>query len=212
MISPKRIGIFGGTFDPPHIGHQILAAEAADQLGLEKVLWVLTPNPPHKRGQKITPLEVRLQMVQAAIASNPIFVLSRVDIDRQPPHYAVDTVLLLREQYPKAELVYLIGGDSLRNLPSWHEPQQFVDACGALGVMCRPGDQADLWGLDSIIYGIAEKVEFIDAPLLEISSSQIRRRIREGRMFRYYVPREVEEIIRERGVYKVRDERGDIRD
>src|SRR4030042_4938152 len=101
-----RLGIFGGTFDPPHVGHLILADEARVQLGLERVLWVLTPNPPHKMDQAITPLVDRLDMLRAALGDALHFELSRVDIDRPPPHYAVDTVRLLRRHHPDDTLVY----------------------------------------------------------------------------------------------------------
>src|SRR5512143_3713267 len=113
------IGVFGGTFDPPHTGHLILAAEAQAQLDLERILWVLTPTPPHKPGQRITSTALRLEMLQAAIDGNPDFELSRVDLDRPPPHYAVDSVHLLRAAYPQAWLAYLMGGDSLDDLPTW---------------------------------------------------------------------------------------------
>ena len=198
----KRLGIFGGTFDPPHVGHQILASEAADQLSLDKVLWVLTPNPPHKRDHSITPLEYRLMMAEAAINADPTFELSRIEIDRSPPHYAVDTVNLLHRHYPEAALVYLIGSDSLRHLTYWHDAQGFVDTCDALGVMCRPGEKADLWALEDHIQGIVDKVEFIDAPLLEISSTEIRERIAAGGTFRYYLPQEVYKVILSLNLYK----------
>ena len=202
MNVEQRLGIFGGTFDPPHVGHQILASEAAYQLSLDKVLWVLTPHPPHKRDHKITPLEDRMTMVKAAINADATFELSRIEIDRSPPHYAVDTVNLLHERYPEAELVYLIGSDSLRHLTKWHDAQGFVDACDALGVMCRPGEEADLRALEDHIHGIADKVAFIDAPLLEISSSEIRERIFSGGTFRYYLPLEVYKIILHLNLYK----------
>jgi len=140
----QRLGIFGGTFDPPHIGHLILAAEAHSQLSLDRVLWVLTFYPPHKTEQSISPLSDRLDMVLAAISDDPRFELSRVDIDRPAPHYAVDTVRLLKETCPQSELVYLMGGDSLKSLPYWYKPLEFVAGCHSLGVMRRPGDQINL--------------------------------------------------------------------
>lgn len=197
-----RIGIFGGTFDPPHLGHLILAEEARDQLGLERLLWVLTPNPPHKRGQPVSPVSPRLELVQAAIGDNPAFELSRVDLDRPGPHYAVDTVLLLQKQFPGADLVYLIGGDSLHDLPTWHCPRELAAACAALGVMRRPGDRIDLARVEEAIPGISAKLEWIDAPLLEISSHEIRQRVAEGRPFRYYLPEKVYQLIVERGLYQ----------
>lgn len=197
-----RIGIFGGTFDPPHLGHLILAAEAGSQLKLDRLLWVLTPAPPHKQGQPVTPLEVRLEMVQAAIGQDSLFELSRVDIDRPGPHYAVDTMRLLAKNCPGAELVYLMGGDSLRDLPTWYHPADFIKMCAALGVMRRPGDAIDLDILEQHLPGISTRIEFIAAPLLEISASQIRQRAASGRPFRYYVPREVYQLILKNRLYQ----------
>lgn len=197
-----RIGIFGGTFDPPHVGHLILAAEARAQLELDRLLWVLTADPPHKRGQPLTPLADRLDMVAAALCDNPAFELSRVDIDRPPPHYALDTVRLLQELYPQAALIYVMGGDSLHDLPTWHRAPEFLRACAGLGVMRRFGYQADLDSLERKLPGVMAKVEFIDAPVLEISSSGIRQRIRSGAPFRYYLPLTVYHLILERHLYR----------
>ncbi|MFN2150426.1 MAG: nicotinate-nucleotide adenylyltransferase [Anaerolineales bacterium] len=198
----ERLGIFGGTFDPPHIGHLILAAEAWYQLELDQVLWVLTPQPPHKRQQEITPLHNRLELVKAAIRDSAQFQISRAEIDRPPPHYAVDTVRLLHKRYPRAELIYLMGGDSLHDLPAWHACQEFVAACHTLGVMRRPGDEIDLSVLETQIPAITSKVRFVDAPLLEIAASQIRSRIRQGKPFRYYLPEAVFQIIQDEQLYQ----------
>jgi nicotinate-nucleotide adenylyltransferase len=198
-----RIGIFGGTFDPPHLGHLILAAEAGYQLYLDRLLFVLTPDPPHKQDRQITPVEDRLAMLVAAISDNPAFELSRVEVDRPGPHYAVDTMKLLREEYPGDELVYLMGGDTLMGLPVvWRQPHEFIAACDYLGVMRRPQDTIDLEGLESQLPGIREKVQFMDAPLLEIASRQIRQRAAEGRPYRYYLPESVCQVIRERKLYR----------
>lgn len=196
-----RLGIFGGTFDPPHIGHLVLAAEAQEQLDLERILWVLTPAPPHKQGQVISPLASRLEMLQAAIQNNATFQISRVDMDRPPPHYALDTMRLLRQAYPKDELVYLMGGDSLEDLPTWHQPQAFVAACDRLGVMLRPGTQIDLIELERKIPGIGEKICFVGTPLLEISASDIRKRVSQRRHYRYYLPDGVYQIIQAYHLY-----------
>jgi nicotinate-nucleotide adenylyltransferase len=196
-----RIGIFGGTFDPPHVGHQILADEAVAQLNLDRLLWVLTPDPPHKQGQMITGLDCRLEMVKAATANNSAFELSRVDIDRHGPHYAVDTVQIIKEQFPSAELFYIIGGDSLHDLPSWYHPQQLLAEVDGLAVMHRPGDQIDLRLLEEKLPGIGAKIRYIDAPLLEISSRQIRERISAGEGYRYYLPPAVLTIIQRENLY-----------
>ena len=197
-----KIGVFGGTFDPPHLGHLVLAAEASYQLKLERVFWVLTPHPPHKQVQPLASLESRLEMVQAAVRSEAGFDVSRVDIDRPPPHYAADTMRLLRNSLPDGELFYLMGGDSLHDLPTWHSPAEFVAACDGLGVMLRPGSTIDLDGLNRQLPGLADKVYFVTAPLLEIASSDIRRRILNNRPFRYYLPAAVYGLIVEQGLYQ----------
>lgn len=197
-----RLGVFGGTFDPPHLGHLILAGEALDQLGLDRLLWVVTPDPPHKQGRSITRLSDRLALVETAIADEPAFTLSRVEIDRPGPHYALDTVRLLHDRHPGDELVYLMGGDSLVDLPDWHRPRELVKACDALGVMRRPEEVIDLAELEGQLPGLTSKVRFIDAPLLEISSSDLRERAAAGRPIRYYLPSGVFDLIQRRGLYR----------
>ena len=198
---PLKLGIFGGTFDPVHIAHLILAAEAHYQLTLNRVLWVLTPEPPHKLDRAITRVEDRLEMLASAITDNPDFVLSGVEVDRQAPYFAVDTVKFLRQEYPDAQLVYLMGGDSLRDLADWHQPEEFVAACDAIGVMRRPLDEVDLPSLEKEIPGLVDKVRFINAPLMDISGTTIRQRIASGGPFRYYLPLEVYQIIQKRNLY-----------
>ncbi len=201
----ERIGIFGGTFDPPHLGHLILASEARAQLKLDRVLWVLTSVPPHKLGQAITPLEDRFAMLKLAIADEPAFKVSRVDIDRPGPYYSADTVKVLAKQNPGAAMIFLIGGDSLHDLTTWHEPAQLVAACDEIGVMRRPGARLDLASLENKIPGLTEKIRFVDAPLLEIASHEIRKRAAEGQPFRYYVPMAVYEYILDKGLYGARE-------
>jgi nicotinate-nucleotide adenylyltransferase len=200
----ERIGVFGGTFDPPHLGHLILASEARAQLRLDRLLWVLTSIPPHKLGQPITSVEDRLKMLQIALADEPAFEISRVDMDRPGPYYSADTMRLLRQANAEAALVFLIGEDSLRDLTTWHEPARLVAECDEIGVMKRPGVQMDLSSVEAIIPGLAARVRFVDAPLLEIASHEIRRRAAEGRPFRYFVPVGVYEYIEQRQLYKAR--------
>ena len=198
----QTIGIFGGTFDPPHIGHLILAAEARAQFGLDHLLWVLTPDPPHKQDRKITPIQHRLAMVKLALADAPEFELSSVDLDRPGPHYAVDTVKIIAAQNPEASLVYLLGGDSLRDLPLWHHPADFVAACHSIGVMRRPGEAIDLPALEGKLPGLAAKVRFMDAPLIDIAAHDIRARIAGERPFRYFLTPGVYEYIIEHNLYR----------
>jgi nicotinate-nucleotide adenylyltransferase len=200
-----RLGIFGGTFDPPHVGHLILAMEAYDQLKLDKVLWVIAPHPPHKQGKPITPIEQRIAMVRTAINADDMFALSRVDIDRPGPHYVLDTMLLLHKDYPNASLVFIMGGDSLHDLPNWHEPQKFIDQCSSIGVMRRPGEIIDLSLLTDKLPGVEKKVKFIDAPLLEISSNKIRALAYQKKPFRYYLPPGVYDQIIAMGLYNTEE-------
>jgi nicotinate-nucleotide adenylyltransferase len=194
-------GIFGGTFDPPHIGHLILAAEARARLGLDRLLWVLTPDPPHKQGQPITPLAQRLAMVKLAIAGNRYFELSTVEINRPGPHFALDTVRLIANRMPGAGLVYVMGGDSLRNLPTWHRPADLVASLRLIGVMRRPGDAIDLPALEKLVPGLTERVRFVDSPLLDISSREIRQRVAAGLPYRYFLFPPVYQYIKRRGLY-----------
>jgi nicotinate-nucleotide adenylyltransferase len=195
------LGVFGGTFDPPHLGHLVLAEEALYQLHLSQVLWVVTPNPPHKKSHAITEVNIRVELVQAAIQSNPAFLLSRVDVDRTEPHYAVDTLRLLQHSYPTAKLVYMIGGDSLHDLPKWHTPDRLLEACHLLGVMRRPGDQVVLGELISKLPALMDKLRWIDAPQLEIAASRIREKISQGEAYQYYLHPEVNKLIRTKRLY-----------
>lgn len=197
-----RIGIFGGTFDPPHLGHLILAAEAHYQCRLDRLLWVLTPHPPHKPNRIITPVETRLEMVQACLADAPEFELSTVDIGRPPPHYAVDTVQILRDTHPGDEFIYLMGSDALLNLHTWHRPMDFVQACHEIGVTHRADEDIDLEALETRLPGLVDKLQFVISMVLGISSSEIRGRVSEGAPVKYYLHPRVYEIIRKRGLYQ----------
>ena len=198
----ERFGVFGGTFDPPHIGHLILAAEVCQQLNLDRLLWILTPVSPFKRADDLTPLGQRLSMLRIAIADNPKFELSHVEIEASPPYYTVNTMQRLADCYPSANLILVIGGDSLHDLPRWHRPADLVAACHEIGVMRRPGESVDLSVLERQVPGTQAKVRFVDAPLLEISSSDIRRRIREHLSFRYYLSPSVYDYILKNNLYR----------
>lgn len=197
-----RSGIFGGTFDPPHIAHLILAFEAYYQLKLDRVLFVLTPSPPHKTNRTITPYVHRLEMLEAAVGDSQIFEISSIEIERKPPHFAVDTVILLRDKFPSDEMIYLMGSDSLMDLPDWHKPEKFTDVCDEIGVLVRSGNQIGLEQLKQHIPGVKGKVKIIEAPRFEISSSSIRQRINLGKPYRYFLPRKVYEIITARNLYR----------
>jgi nicotinate-nucleotide adenylyltransferase len=203
-MTRQRIGLFGGTFDPPHLAHLLLASEAAYQLELSRVLWALTPNPPHKHDQTITPLEHRLEMLKLTISGDPLFELSRLELDRPSPHYSVDTIRLLTVQEPDVDIILLIGGDSLHDLPTWRFPLDLIAAVHQIGVMRRPGDSVDLPALEAKLPGISGKVRFVDALLQDISSTEIRRRAANGEPFRYYVPPSVYQYIIQHKLYQNR--------
>ena len=201
-MEKKRLGVFGGTFDPPHIGHLILAAEARDQLNLDCTMWVLTPDPPHKHGKKIASLEHRLAMVELAIEEDDSFFISFVDIDRSGPHYMVDTLNLIREEYHDCEIFYLMGGDSLQDFADWYKAEEILGAVDGIGVMRRPGDDIDLTTLIARLPQLAAKINFVTAPLLEISAQQVRYRVYENRAFRYYLLPSVYQYIQDHKVYQ----------
>jgi len=195
-----RLGVLGGTFDPPHYGHLTLAENGRVQLRLDLVLFVLAGQPPHKPDRPITPAHHRVAMVEAAIAGNPAFALSRVDIDRPGPHYTVEMLALVQRQYPGAELYFLMGGDSLADLLTWRDPAGIVRET-RLAAMPRPGCKPDLEMLEQAVPGLRERLTWLDAPYLDISSSDLRRRACEGLPLRYLTPPSVEAYIRRHRLY-----------
>ncbi len=196
------IGVFGGTFDPPHLGHRILADEARHQLGLDVVLWALTAHPPHKPDAPLSPAEIRAEMVEAAIGGDPHFELSRADLDRPGPHYAVGTIAWLAARFRAGRWAYLMGSDSLRDLPTWHDPERLLSTCEVLGVMRRPDSDVLLSDLEARLPGLTARVRWIGAPLIDLSSKEIRRRVGLGEPYRYWVPEGVADVIERRGLYR----------
>ncbi len=196
-----KVGILGGTFDPPHIGHLEIAAEALAYLKLDRVLFAPTRQPPHKPGQPITPIEQRLDMVRLAIASNPRFQLSRVDVDRAGPTYTVDTLRLLHwELGEQTELYFIMGMDSLANILTWHKPEELIHLC-RLAVFQRPGFRANLEELEAKLPGLREAVVFIPSPPLDVAASDLQRRIRHGESIDHLIPEAVVAYIKEHGLY-----------
>ncbi len=201
-----RIGLFGGTFDPPHVGHLILAETAADSLALDCVLFVPAADPPHKAASDVrASADHRAAMVEQAIADNPRFVLSRADLDRPGPHYTVDMLRVVKADYPHAELFFLIGGDSLRDLPTWSRPAELI-TLAKLGVMRRSGYTPNLDDLERHIPGIRAHICWIDAPLIELSASHIAARIAAGQSVRYQLPDAVCAYVEEHHLYRSTDD------
>ncbi len=197
----NRLGILGGTFDPPHFGHLVLAENGRVQLALDRVLFVLAGQPPHKPGQPITDGVRRVAMVEAAIAGNGAFCVSRVDLERPGPHYTVDTLALLRDRYPDAEFFFLMGGDSLEEFAHWRDAPGILRQT-RLAVMPRWGSTPDMARLERAVPGIARRLSWLDAPTLDVSSTELRRRVRQRLPLRYLVPAAVETYIQASGLYE----------
>jgi nicotinate-nucleotide adenylyltransferase len=195
-----RLGVLGGTFDPPHYAHLALAETARVQLGLKRVLFAPVGHPPHKSVEPMTPVGERAALVEAAVADNAGFILSRVDLDRPGPHYTVDTLRLVQAGHPAAELFLLLGGDSLAELPTWWHPSGIV-AQARLAVMERPGWDVDLRRLERALPGVRDRVALLDVPGLDLSSTDLRRRVKAGLPIRYLVPPAVEQLIRDQCLY-----------
>jgi nicotinate-nucleotide adenylyltransferase len=197
----KRIGVFGGTFDPIHIGHLILADETHYQLDLDVIYLVPAADPPHKRGRRLTPIEHRLQMAKIATVDTGYLHVSRMDADRPGPHFTADMVRLLQLQTGHvADLFFLMGMDSLRDLPGWHEAQWLVDNC-TLVALTRHDVTLDWEALEAALPGVSKSVIILDMPELEIASHLIQERVRTGRPFGNQVPPGVEAYIRRHALY-----------
>ena len=202
-----RIGILGGTFDPIHIAHLIIAEECRLRVPLEKVVFIPTGQPWLKSDRQITAGSLRMEMVRLAVAGNPAFDSSSIEIDRPGLTYSVDTLEELAGQWgPDIELNFIIGVDSLLSLPRWKDPERFLDLC-TLTAVTRPGYSPDaLEELKRRYPALERKLGLIEGPLIGISGTEIRRRVASGLSVRYLVPPGVESFITERGLYKDLDE------
>lgn len=188
-----RIGVLGGTFDPPHIGHLIVAQDAWSALGLDRVLFMPAAVPPHKRGRVSTPPEVRLAMVEAACADDPRFEASDLEIRRGGTSYTVDTLRALKERDPQGALFFLVGADQFRELHTWRSPLE-IARLAELVALSRPGFPIEEPRLEL-------PYRRLDVTCVSVSATEIRRRVAAGEPIRYLVPPAVEAIIRARGLY-----------
>lgn len=193
-----RIGVFGGTFDPVHLGHLILAENCREQGRLEQIWFVPAAAPPHKLDRPISPFERRVEMLRLAVAGNPSFQINEVEKDRPGPSYTVDTLSELRGQHPEHEFFLLIGSDTLADLHSWREPARIVTLAGLL-VWPRPGypplTVEQLRAAVHLPANVVLRLHLVEGPKIDISSSDLRRRAGGGRTLRYLVPRAVEVYI-----------------
>ena len=194
-----RIGIMGGTFDPIHVGHLAIAEEAREALAVERIVFVPAGVPPHKPAAEVTSAAHRVAMIALAIAGNPAFELSRIEVDRPGPSYTVDTVALLAET---AEVTLVVSAETFRQLPSWHETERLF-AFARLAVVPREGYPApDPAWLAATFPGQESRVSYLDGPRLGLSSTAIRARVAAGRSIRYVVPDAVAAYIADHRLYR----------
>jgi nicotinate-nucleotide adenylyltransferase len=197
-----RVGILGGAFNPPHIGHLVCAQEVVLQLALERMLLVPTGQAPHREIEQDPGGEARLEMCELGVDEDDRFEVSRAEIEREGPSYTVETLRALHEEGPDDELFLLLGGDQAADLPKWHEPEEVLKLA-TVAVVPRTGFHREAIAVKIASVKGAAAVRFFDMPRIDVSSSLVRRRVGEGKPIRYLVPDKVEAYIDEHGLYKV---------
>ena len=204
MDMMKKIGLMGGTFDPVHHGHLLMAEAVREEYGLDKVLFIPAAQPPHKQGRKVAPAYVRLLMTEMAVCDNPYFEVSQIELQRRGPSYSVDTLRELQRLHGSAVQFYFItGADAINEVGTWHEAGELLHLCHFIAAT-RQGCALDLPRLrrDLGEAVVAERIHGLATPELEISSTDIRERLRAGRSIRYLVPAAVEAYIYKEGLYQ----------
>ena len=197
----KKIGIFGGTFDPIHTGHMIVAETIMDEFGLDQVVFIPAAVPPHKLGRQISPARDRYMMTMLATCSNPRFQVSDMEMHRQGPSYSRDTLAQLIEKHGSdAEFYFVVGADSVVSLHTWNRIDELLGMCHFIGAS-RPGCMPDMSKIRERFGSLAEKINCLETPELEISSTEIRKRVRQGKTIRYIVPEAVEQYIYKEKLY-----------
>ena len=195
-----RVGILGGAFNPPHVGHLVCAQEALVQLELEKVVFMPVGHAPHRELQDDPGAEARLEMVELAVADDARFATSRAELDRPGPSYTADTLRDLRSNDPDDELFLILGGDQAAALPRWHEPETVL-SLATVAVVERSNWSRNAIGITIGRLPGAERIRYLDMPVMQVSSSSIRRRVAAGLPIRYLVPDKVASYIEANGVY-----------
>ncbi len=201
-----RVGIYGGTFDPIHFGHLILAEQGREQGRLDEVWFVPTAHPPHKEEPGLTRFEQRVEMLALAIAGNPAFRIDELEKERPGPSYTADTLEELRRRHPGQEFLLLVGSDTLLDLPHWYQPHRILEHAGLL-VMTRPGSEVltaeQLRERLHLPERILLRLQVIETPQIDISSRDLRSRVAAGRSLRYFLPRAVECYIHDKRLYRL---------
>jgi nicotinate-nucleotide adenylyltransferase len=201
----RHIGLLGGTFDPIHYGHLVIAEEVVAVLHLEEMVFIPAGQPPHKSGHSVTAVEHRVAMLELAIASNSHFAISLVDVERLGPSYTVETLQRLREEWgTNVALYFVIGWDSLEELPLWYDPIGILEQLTYLVAVRRPGyveEPGYIEQLEARLPGIKQRLLVIPVPQLAISATELRQRVAEGRPIKYQTPEAVERYITEHNLY-----------
>ena len=196
-----KIGILGGTFDPPHYGHLTLAQAALTQLLLDQILFAPVGVQPLKQDQPASAPEHRARMIELAITDQPHFALSRADLDRPGPHYTVDLLAIIQQQFPDASLWFILGEDSLSDLLRWRDPARLIQLA-RLAVLRRPGCQPDWPTLDRELPDLRSRVDWLEHAELDISASDLRQRVQHGLTINALVPPKVIEFIHTQHLYQ----------
>ena len=201
-VKQRRIGVMGGTFDPIHTGHLVIAEAVREECRLDEVLFIPAANPPHKQQQRVTAAGHRLAMTRLATASNPYFRVSSMEIDRQGLSYTLYTMRELVRQNAAAEIYFITGADEMRDIQQWYHIDELLQLCHFVAA-ARPGCISDITRIQEA-FGTLGKARIHELPTLEleISSTDIRHRVRTGRSIRYLVPEVVEEYIYKEGLYQ----------
>lgn len=197
-----KVGLFGGSFDPVHLGHLLLAEWCRERCGLDEVRFLPAGDPPHKATGTLSPARDRAEMLDLAVAGIPEFVVDRREFAREGKSYTVDTLTEFAAEHPGVEPHFLVGGDSLADLPTWREPGRILELATIVAV--NRGERP-LPSLDELVARLGpvawERIRLISMPAIELSSTDIRNAVREGRSVRFQVPRAVEVLLRERRLY-----------
>ena len=200
------IGVFGGTFDPVHNGHLLIASELRFALKLERVLFVPAGDPPHKPAMPLTAAEDRLRMLELALADRDGFAIDRTDLERAGRSYTAELLRLIGTKYPARRLVFLMGDDSLRDLHTWKDPETIL-ALAEIGVAHRPGFAVELDRVYARLPAARGRVHVVDVPQTDFASNDIRRRVRDGHPIAFHVPQDVERYILENRLYRANADR-----
>ena len=202
-----RLGIYGGTFDPNHYGHLLLAERCREELQLDEVWFIPAGTPPHKQGRVTTPAKARAAMVEFAVSGFPEFKVSRIEMERTGPSYTVQTLEQLRTAAPEREVFLLMGADSIAELVTWKDPARILELSQVVAVN-RAGESPDLSSLQSLLEQTGRTVHTVEMPAMGVSASEIRTRVASGKSIRFLTPRPVEMYLRQHKLYLEPDDLG----